>query len=50
MVSKAWIQRRSFDSEIERVTLVKRTVSFQTQGKKVDTNITLALTYHPALN
>ena len=38
------------DSEIERVKLVKRTVLFQKQDKKVDGSITLVLTYHPALN
>ena len=38
------------DSEIERVKLVKRTVSIQKRDKKVDDTITLALTYHPALN
>ena len=38
------------DSEIERVKLVKRTVSFQKRDKKVDDSITLVLTYHPALN
>ena len=30
--------------------MVKRTVSFQKRDKKFDDNITLALTYHPALN
>ena len=38
------------DLEIERVKLVKRTVSFQKRDKKVDDSITLVLTYHPALN
>ena len=38
------------DSEIERVKLVKRTVSFQKRDKKVDDSITLVLAYHPALN
>ena len=38
------------DSEIERVKLIKRTVLFQKQDKKVDGSITLVLTYHPALN
>ena len=38
------------DSKIERVKLVKRIVSFQKRDKKVDGSITLALTYHPALN
>ena len=38
------------DSEIERVKLVKRIVWFQKRDKKVDGSITLALTYHPALN
>ena len=37
------------DLEIERVKLVKRTVSFQKRDKKVDDSITLVLTY-PALN
>ena len=30
--------------------MVERTVSFQIRDKKVDDNITLVLTYHPALN
>ena len=38
------------DSEIERVKLVKRTVSFQKGDKKVDDSITLVIMYHPALN
>ena len=38
------------DSEIERVKLVKRTVSFQKRDKKVDDSIALVLTYHPAPN
>ena len=38
------------DSKIERVKLVKRIVSFQKRDKKGDGSITLALTYHPALN
>ena len=38
------------DSKIERVKLVKRIVWFQKRDKKVDGSITLALTYHPALN
>ena len=38
------------DSEIERVKLLKRTVSFQKRDKKVDDSRTLVLTYHPALN
>ena len=38
------------ESEIETVKLVKRSVSFQKRDKKVDNSITLALTYHPALN
>ena len=37
------------DSEIERVKLVKRTVLFQKQDKKVDDSIAFVLTYHPAL-
>ena len=37
------------DSEIERVKLVKRTVLFQKQNKKVDDSIAFVLTYHPAL-
>ena len=37
-------------SEIERVKLVKRTVSFQKWDKKVDDSITLVLTYHLALS
>ena len=38
------------DSETERVELVKRTVSFQKRGKKVDDSITLVIMYHPVLN
>ena len=38
------------DSEIEGIKLVERTVSFQIRDKKVDDNIALVLTYHPALN
>ena len=38
------------DSEIKRLKLVKRTVSFQNRDKKVDDSIALVLTYHPALN
>ena len=37
-------------SEIERIKVVERTVSFQIRDKKVDDSITLVLTYHPALN
>ena len=37
------------NSEIERVKLIKKTVSFQKRDKKVDDSITLVLTY-PALN
>ena len=52
---KQWLVKRGYkedhvDSEIERVKLVKRTVSFQKRDKKVDDSITLVLTYHPALN
>ena len=43
-------QEDHVDSEIDRVKLVKRIVSFQKRDKKVDGSITLALTYHPALN
>ena len=39
-----------FDSKIEIVKLVKRTVSFQKRDKKVDDSITLVLTYNLALN
>ena len=38
------------DSEIERLKLVKRTVSFQKRDKKVDDSITLVFTHHPVLN
>ena len=38
------------ESEIGTVKLVKRSVLFQKRDKKVDNSITLALTYHPALN
>ena len=52
---KPWLVKRGYkedhvDSEIERVKLVKRTVSFQKRDKKVDDSITIFLTYHPALN
>ena len=38
------------ESEIGMVKLVKRSVSFQKRDKEFDNSITLALTYHPALN
>ena len=43
---KQWLVKRGYrkdhvDSEIERISLVERTVSFQIQGKKIDNNITL---------
>ena len=52
---KQWLVKRGYredhvDSEIERIKLVDRTVSFQIRDKKVDDNVTLALTYHPAMN
>ena len=52
---KKWLVKRGYkedhvDSEIERIKLVERTVLFQIRDKKVDDNITLVLTYHPALN
>ena len=52
---KQWLVKRGYkedhvDSEIERIKLVERTVLFQIRDKKVDDNITLVLTYHPALN
>ena len=52
---KQWLVKRGYredhvDSEIERIKLVERTVSFQIRDKKVDDNITLVLTYHSALN
>ena len=52
---KQWLVKRGYredhvDSEIERIKLVERTVSFQIRDKKVDDNITLVLTYHPPLN
>ena len=50
MISKTLIQRDHVDSEIKRIKLVKRNVSFQKRDKKVDDSITLVLTYHPALN
>ena len=43
-------QEDHVDSEIERVNLVKRIVSFQKRDKKVVDSITLVLTFHPALN
>ena len=51
---KQWLLKLGYkeghvDSEIETVKLVKRTFSFQKQGKKVDDSITLILTYHLAL-
>ena len=52
---KPWLVKRGYkedhvDSEIERVKLVKRTVSFQKRDKKVDDGIAIVLTYHPAPN
>ena len=52
---KQWLVKRGYkedhvDSEIERIKLVERTVSFQIRDKKVDDSITLALKYHPVLN
>ena len=52
---KRWLLKRGYredhvDSEIERIKLVERTVSFHIRDKKVDDSITLVLTYHPALN
>ena len=49
-----WLVKREYkedhvDSEIERVKLIKKTVSFQKRDKKVDDNKTLVLMYHPAL-
>ena len=38
------------DSNIERVKLVKRIVSFQKRDKKGVASITLVLTFHPALS
>ena len=37
-------------SEIKRIKVVERTVSFQIRDKKIDDSITLVLTYQPALN
>ena len=50
-----WLVKRGYkedhvDSEIKRVKLIKKTVSFQKRDKKDDDSITLVLTYHPALN
>ena len=51
---KQWLvkcgYREDVYSEIERIKLVERTVSFQIRDKKVDGSITLVLTYHLALN
>ena len=52
---KKWLVKRRYkeghvDSEIESVKLVKRTVFFQKQDKKVDDSVKLVLSYHPALN
>ena len=52
---KKWLVKRRYkhvhvNSEIGRVKLVKRTVFFQKQDKKVDDSLKLVLTYHPALN
>ena len=41
MVSKTWIQKGSCSSEIERIKLVEKTVSFHIRHKKVDDNTTL---------
>ena len=43
---KQWLVKRGYrkdhvDSEIERISLVERTVSFQIRDKKIDNNITL---------
>ena len=37
-------------SEVERIKVAERTVSFQIRDKKVDDSKTIVLTYHPALN
>ena len=52
---KRWLLKRGYrqdhvDSEIERIKLVERTVSFHIRDEKVDNSITLVLTYHLALN
>ena len=51
---KQWLvkcgYREDVYSEIERIKLVERTVSFQIRDKKVDDSIRLVLTYHLALN
>ena len=52
---KQWLVKRGYaedhvDSEIERIKLAERTVLFQIRDKKIDDNITLVLTYHPAMN
>ena len=53
---KQWLVKRGYRenqvcSEIERIKLVERTVSFKIRDKKVDDDsITFVLTYHPALN
>ena len=44
---KQWLVKSGYrkdhvDSEIERIKLVERTVSFQIQDKKVDDNITIS--------
>ena len=43
---KQWLVKRGYrkdhvDSEIERISLVERTGSFQIQDKKIDNNVTL---------
>ena len=50
MLVKLGYREDHFDSEIEGIKLVERIVSFQIRDKKVDDNIALVLTYHPALN
>ena len=52
---KQWLVKRRHkedhvDSEIEKIKLVERTVSFQIRDKKAYDNITLVLTYHSSLN
>ena len=52
---KPWLVKRGYkedyvDSEIEKVKLVKRTVSFQKRNKNVDDSIAIVLRCHPGVN
>ena len=46
--SKQWLVKRGY-VDTERIMLIQMRDLFQIQDKKVDDNITLVLTYHPAL-